>query len=273
MSGTYFSHDSSARGDEKIIALRMKYGWQGYGLYWALIEKLVEATCYELAVDYNLLAFDLRTDASLIKSIINEFGLFAFAENGECFYSESLLKRMQLRDEKSKKLSAAGRKGIEKKLENQGWLKGGSREAQAINKEINKSIKEINEKKDFSIFSDFLAENKILNPATMEFLCSDDWIDEKSTQLGIDPIPLIEKAKEFLIEQLHIDKIEGREIEDLRTHFVNWVKKKKSLDPVVIAQKKELSFNEVSAKCTPTYKAFDHYERLGRDRYVLKNQT
>jgi len=30
----YFSHDSNARQDEKIIKLRMKLGWEGYGLYW-----------------------------------------------------------------------------------------------------------------------------------------------------------------------------------------------------------------------------------------------
>lgn len=97
----YFPHDSDARSDDKIIALRIKHKWEGYGLYWALIEKLRESKDYTLKADYNVLAFDLRSDAALIKSIINDFGLFAFTENGECFYSESLIMRMKPLDEKS----------------------------------------------------------------------------------------------------------------------------------------------------------------------------
>lgn len=99
----YFSHDSNARSDEEIIALRMKQGWQGYGLYWAIIEKLRDSTGYKLAADYNLIAFDLRVDAAIIKNIVCDFGLFAFTEKGECFYSESLMRRMAIADGKSEK--------------------------------------------------------------------------------------------------------------------------------------------------------------------------
>lgn len=83
----YFSHDSAARDDEKILALRMKHGWEGYGLYWALVEKLREATDYKLTTDYNVIAYDLRVSSAIIKSIINDFGLFAFSDDGKYFYS------------------------------------------------------------------------------------------------------------------------------------------------------------------------------------------
>lgn len=111
----YFPHDSDARSDDKIIALRIKHKWEGYGLYWALIEKLRESKDYTLKADYNVLAFDLRSDAALIKSVINDFGLFAFTDNGECFYSESLNIRMKPLDEKRAKLSNAGKRGNEKR--------------------------------------------------------------------------------------------------------------------------------------------------------------
>ena len=111
----YFPHDSDARSDDKIIALRIKHKWEGYGLYWALIEKLRESKNYTLKADYNVLAFDLRADAAILKSVINDFGLFAFTNNGECFYSESLNTRMQPLDEKRAKLSDAGRRGNEKR--------------------------------------------------------------------------------------------------------------------------------------------------------------
>lgn len=114
----YFPHDSDARSDDKIIALRIKHKWEGYGLYWALIEKLRESKNYTLKTDYNVLAFDLRADAAILKSVINDFGLFAFTENGECFYSESLNARMLPLDEKRAKLSEAGKKGNEKRWKN-----------------------------------------------------------------------------------------------------------------------------------------------------------
>ena len=120
----YFPHDSDARSDDKIIALRIKHKWEGYGLYWALIEKLRESKHYTLKADYNVLAFDLRADAAILKSVINDFGLLAFTNNGECFYSESLNTRMQPLDEKRAKLSDAGKRGNEKR-----WKNGSNRSA------------------------------------------------------------------------------------------------------------------------------------------------
>ena len=45
----YFSHDSNARNDEKVLMLRAKHGWEGYGLYWALVEMMFEnnRTCLD----------------------------------------------------------------------------------------------------------------------------------------------------------------------------------------------------------------------------------
>ncbi len=99
----YFSHDANARNDEKTVALRMKHNWTGYGLYWAIIEKLRESTEYKLSTDYNLISFDLRADVALIKSIVTEFDLFVITKDGKSFYSESLLRRMEKKEEKSKK--------------------------------------------------------------------------------------------------------------------------------------------------------------------------
>lgn len=99
----YFSHDSNARQDEKIIALRMKLGWEGYGLYWAIVEKLREATDYKLSTDYNVISFDLRVDSKVIKAIIEDFELFVFSENGKSFWSERMMRNMEQKEEKSKK--------------------------------------------------------------------------------------------------------------------------------------------------------------------------
>ncbi|WP_312541382.1 Lin1244/Lin1753 domain-containing protein [Enterococcus sp.] len=111
----YFSHDSNARNSEKLIQVRMKFGAEGYGIYFMIIERLREEAEYMSVLDYNVLAFDLRVDTSKVKSIVEDFGLFAFTDDGKCFYSESLLKRMEIKDGKSKKRSEAGKKGAEKR--------------------------------------------------------------------------------------------------------------------------------------------------------------
>lgn len=108
---SYFSHDSNARNSEKLINVRMALGAEGYGIYFMIIERLREETNYMSVKDYNMIAFDLRVDTSKVKRVVEDFGLFAFTENGECFYSESLLRRMKMKDESSKKKSEAGKKG------------------------------------------------------------------------------------------------------------------------------------------------------------------
>jgi uncharacterized phage protein (TIGR02220 family) len=115
---SYFSHDSNARNDEKIARLRMKHGSAGYGVYFMILERLREAKDYMSIKDYNLIAFDLRDDSQLIKSVVEDFGLFAFVtdkDRGECFYSKSFNDRMVLKDEKSKKRAEAGKRGAAKR--------------------------------------------------------------------------------------------------------------------------------------------------------------
>jgi len=117
-SNSYFSHDSNARNDSKIVKLRMRHGAAGYGVYFMILERLREEDGYMSAKDYNMVAFDLRVDASLVKSVVEDFGLFAFTEDGECFYSDSFNRRMEVKDETKKARAEAGRKGNEKRWGN-----------------------------------------------------------------------------------------------------------------------------------------------------------
>lgn len=86
----YIKHLSNARQDERMLALRMRLGWEGYGLYWGLVEILSASTNYECVKDYNRIAFDLRVGADIVKSLVEDFGLFTFTDDGERFYSEVL---------------------------------------------------------------------------------------------------------------------------------------------------------------------------------------
>lgn len=83
-------HDSNARQDERMLALRMRLGWEGYGLYWGIVEILSASANYECVKDYNRIAFDLRVGANIVKSLVEDFGLFTFTDDGKRFYSEVL---------------------------------------------------------------------------------------------------------------------------------------------------------------------------------------
>lgn len=116
----YFSHDSNARNDEKILAVRMKLGMEGYGIYWSILERMRENADYMCVKDYNIIAFDLRVAADKIKSLVEDFDLFQFTDDGKKFFSESFINRMSRKDEKSEKAKKAAAKRWNKTNEKQG---------------------------------------------------------------------------------------------------------------------------------------------------------
>lgn len=79
-----------------------------------ILERLREEPEYMSVKDYNMIAFDLREDASLIKSVIEDFGLFVFTDDGKYFYSESFKQRMEIKDEQSRKKLKLERKVLKK---------------------------------------------------------------------------------------------------------------------------------------------------------------
>ncbi len=109
----YFPHDSNAQHDEKILQLRSKFGWEGYGLYWAIIEKLRDS------YDYNLkmasipgIALSLSHPQATLDEMLNlcfEIGLLS--KTNDSFYSESLSRRMHMIDEKRERFREFGRIG------------------------------------------------------------------------------------------------------------------------------------------------------------------
>lgn len=106
----YFPHDSNARNDIKMIKVRRKYKFEGYGLYFALVEILREQKGYKLPLS-NIpdIAYDLGVTEQKLTSIIKDFDLFII--DGDNFYTTSLIRRMQKFDELKIKRIEAGRKG------------------------------------------------------------------------------------------------------------------------------------------------------------------
>ena len=110
----YFEHDANARTDDKILELRARHGWMGYGLFWAVVEMLREAEGYRLSLGSTAgLAMALsitKDDFEKLLATCLELGLFE-TEDERWFYSQSLRRRMSAWDSKRDRLIAAGRKG------------------------------------------------------------------------------------------------------------------------------------------------------------------
>ena len=61
----WFKHDSNASLDAKLKRLKHKYGMEGYGLYWYLLE------CVARTIEAHNLTFELEEDAELISAEVN----------------------------------------------------------------------------------------------------------------------------------------------------------------------------------------------------------
>jgi len=101
MKKTYFNHDSSARTDLRIIKLRAKLGYEGYGVFWALLELLFTEENKLCVDDYSEIAFGLQTDPKILKQVIEDFDLFNVED--DCFYSKRLNKQIEEINSKSNK--------------------------------------------------------------------------------------------------------------------------------------------------------------------------
>jgi hypothetical protein len=91
----YFSHDANARQDEKILMLRADHGWQGYGIYWALVEMMFENA--DTALHHNKIkgiSVSYNIDITLLESVINTcITEELFISDGVKFWSENVKKK------------------------------------------------------------------------------------------------------------------------------------------------------------------------------------
>ena len=101
----YFSHDYNARNDLNMKKLFMGEGLSGIGLYWCLVEMLYEKNGY-IDLEYiPIIAFDLRTTEETVHRVIDKYELFC--KNDTHFFSNSVLKRLEMRNEKSEKAKSS----------------------------------------------------------------------------------------------------------------------------------------------------------------------
>lgn len=111
----YFSHDSSASRDIKMLKIKYIYGWEGIGLFWGIIETLRETTDFKFESNkdsIDLLSSILQVDANKLQNFINDaIKVGLFVESKGYFYSNSLNDRMEEMNKKRLNGIINGKKG------------------------------------------------------------------------------------------------------------------------------------------------------------------
>jgi len=187
----YFSHDFKARHDPKLINVRMKHKSAGIGIYWDLVEMLHENGGFIMLSECDRIAFELKEDIELIKSVIFDFDLFKIEKKS--FYSVSALRRIQERKEKSlkAKASASIRWNNANALQTQSEGNAIKEKKSKVkeSKEEKEIIKEKNWKTDFEIYK------KELQTEFEKLISDTSYIFERENyHPGLDIIKSLEKA-------------------------------------------------------------------------------
>jgi hypothetical protein len=97
----YFSHDYNAANDTKVLFLRHQLGMEGYGIFWALIEKLRNETDYRLPIALTgSYAKRWGTSKEKVETVIKNYELFTIDDTH--FFSERLCRSMQKKTESAR---------------------------------------------------------------------------------------------------------------------------------------------------------------------------
>jgi len=99
----YFSHDISSRQDRNIILLLDEMGYEGYGLWWAVVEFMHRN---QLKVGEERLIAG-KDNAEKVKKILNDFDLFRIEDDE--YVSDRILRNINKQKEKSKQASNAAK--------------------------------------------------------------------------------------------------------------------------------------------------------------------
>ena len=219
----YFPHDSNARNSDKLIPLRIKKGTEGYGVYFMILERLREEPDYTSIKDYNTLAFDFRVGSDLVKSVVEEFGLFQFTEDGKRFYSEGFTARMQKKDEKSNK----ARESARKRWENKQTQSKPDANALQTQSEIDASKgKETKGEKEEEITLPGYSSNDVpvsLAECKAALFADIAWMETICMNNYISPEKHRDKLDEFF-RKLENEKVDYKSVRDAIQHYSNWLK-------------------------------------------------
>ena len=208
----YFSHDANAKDDPKIIKLRMEMGWEGYGLFWGLIELLRNQPDYRMQKHYSSIAYALQTQDDKIKMLVNDFDLFI--QDGDLFWSDSLLKRMELKEIKSDKMRNAA---------NKRWGKDEDAKAMQMHSKSNAEAMQLKERKGKETKENILTEESH-NQIFRQLWNSNIWLEGIALKNKVSIEQVRNHLNDFRQEQILKAELKVNE-KDAKEHFINWIKR------------------------------------------------
>lgn len=200
----YFHHDSNARHDPKVIAMLSTYGTKGYGCYWVLIEILREQEGYRYPTkgkySWNSIAKELQISVedakSFVKDCVEEFELLSMDD--DCFWSESLFKRMEKLDNRREQARDAA---------NARWNKKPTPKPTATKpKGLKNPIGVLNKDEEWSEFK-------------QELLSNDEFAELGETRIDLERLRAVDWMKS-----------RGKVYKDYKSMFKNWLRKSEEMN-------------------------------------------
>lgn len=96
----YFSHDNNMRNDEKVLAVRRRFGFNGYAVWVMCLEKLYGGDNFQIKiqneVDLELLAGDFLVEPNLLQEIIDYFvHIDLLQKKGNIYFSKEVNRRVK----------------------------------------------------------------------------------------------------------------------------------------------------------------------------------
>lgn len=142
----YFQHDFEAISDPKIQYILAKFGAEGYGLWWRIVEMLHQDEHNRLPLKpYVLFALDgqLSLDSGVSKSFIDTCidDVELLQTDGEYFWSERVLKNVGKMQDIKEKRSNAGKESAKKRSENQAVATSAQQNSTSAQQNSTKEIK------------------------------------------------------------------------------------------------------------------------------------
>ena len=247
----YFSHDANAQHDPKVIKMLSKMGWEGYGLYWALVERLRNEPEYVLQTDYDCIGYALRETGDTIKQLVEDYDLFII--DGDCFYSESLHQRMLMKEERSQK----ARESALKRWKPNAKAKRLHSEPNAIKESKVKESKKSKEKKIKKYILDF--KSKILDQYS-------DSYDKDDLAEFIDYWTEPNKSNTRIKYQMESTWDENRRLKRWMNN--TWTKENKKKELRFKKDSMGVSFIGYCSKCSKS----DFYRTVNEDSLCCKKQ-
>jgi hypothetical protein len=221
----YFSHDSNARNDIKILRLRRSLGLEGYGIYFCLIEMLREQDDYKMNMaSIPDIAFELHASDEKVKAVICAFDLFVI--DNEHFFSARLVRSMSEYKTLKTKLSEAGRKGGLSKAKAE--LKPSQSDPLALKEIKEKEIKEkeIKEKENKELSVDDLKNKYLPNKNFGIELYTNETAEAKFFNEEIQRAARRVLTKDDFIDfnsQLKINDKVHKSLREYVNHMRNWI--------------------------------------------------